>query len=473
MDNLETFIPIKPRQHQLQTIDFIVNNSSNKGCLINVDPGLGKTLSSLWALDLMIKSGKVKKCLIIAPLSTLGDNVWTKEMRQLPHIKYNIILGTNTKRLKALQSPSTIDFINIDGVTSLLKNKLLPCHYDMIIYDECTSLKNPSTSRWKLFFKYLKTLPECYSVIMTGTPVSNSPLEAWTLIKLVNPDFNIKYTRWKDLTCYKHDMWNYKPRKNAAQVIAHYLKPTLVIKSEGCLDLPPLQVIPYKIEMSKQQARFVEELKRKSLVKFAELDTTVSAFNPAVVTNKMMQALGGVIYDDVGGTVQLDFTERYNALFDIVSNNNAPTVVFCGYKAIQAELLRKFEHDGIKAAIVNGDVSSQERQVIFAKFNNNELDAIICHELTTSHGIDLTASNTIVYYLPIYSNELYRQSLARIRRISSEGRGHKTFRVFQFASTKWEEERYRILDTREELQENVRDIMLSLQNTNFETEEIL
>jgi len=463
---IQTYSNIQPREHQVQTVNFIVNNSNNKGCLVNVDPGLGKTLSSLWALDILMRMGKVKKCLVIAPLSTIGKNVWTKEMEQFPHLKYNVLLGTSAKKLKAVQTESHVDFINIDGVTSMIKSKELPLTYDMIIYDECTALKNPNTARWKLFFKYVKSFPN-YMVLMTGTPVSNSPVDAWPLIKLINEGFIFNYSKWRDLTCYKKDIWNYVPRSNAANTVATWLQPSLVIKSEDCLNLPALQIIPYKINISKQQAAFVEQLRKKCLVEF-EAEQSVSATNAAVMTGKVLQALGGVVYSDDGESIKLDFTERYNALLDIVSNNNSPTVVFCGYKSIQRELLIKFKAAGIRGAIVNGDVSNERRQEIFTKFNNHELDVIICHEKTTSHGIDLTASNTIVYYLPIYSNELYQQSLWRIRRISSEGRGHKTFRVFHFAATAWEESRYAVLDSRQELQEDTREIMQSLQQTNFE-----
>lgn len=469
------YTDIKPRDHQRKTVEFILDNYENKGCLINVDPGLGKTLSSLWALDVLIQSQKVKKCLIIAPLSTIGENVWLKEMKHLPHLKYNVLLGTKTRKQKLVNEESHIDFINIDGITAMLNSKTLPYHYDMIIYDECTALKNPKIftspdrtkmTRWGAFSKYVELLKP-YLVIMTGTPVSNTPVEAWTLIKMINPEFNIKYNKWRDLTCYKKDLWNYKPRKNAAEIIANHLKPTLVIKADTCLDLPPIQVIPYKIEMSAQQAKVVEKLKRECMLEFE--NATISAFNPAVITNKMMQALGGVVYADDGSSVKLDFTERYKALLDIVANNTAPTVIFCGYKAMQAELLKKLNSDGISGMIINGEVKNEERQIIFKKFDEGELKVIICHEKTTAHGIDLTTSNTIVYYLPIYSNELYQQSLKRIRRISSEGKGHTSFRVFHFASTKWEEKRYAILEDREKLQDDVRNIMLELQNTNFES----
>ena len=60
----------KPFAHQVDTSAFL---TLNRRAFVFNDPGTGKTFSALWAADYLMKLGKIRRCLILCPLSIMHD----------------------------------------------------------------------------------------------------------------------------------------------------------------------------------------------------------------------------------------------------------------------------------------------------------------------------------------------------------------------------------------------------------------
>lgn len=421
----------EPMEHQRNTAEFL---SLNKRALCLNAPGTGKTISSIWAADYLITAGEAKKVLIIAPLSTTKE-VWGRELKMhLPHRSFVICTGTRQKRLKLLDTPGVqYVIINHDGFTGLSKELN---DFDVVIYDEATALKTPSSQRYKVFFNWLKQ-HQPWLWLLTGTPISQTPADAWTLARLVeSPHVARSYTSFKETVMKKVSQFKWIPRPDALDTCKKALQPSIRFSLDECKDLPDTNFVNRATELTSQQKKAFKEMQDKAVTTFSE--GQVTAANTAVMLSKLLQICCGVVYGE-DTSIKIDAKERYATLTELLNEISDKVIVFVPLKGVQLWLQEKLLADGYDVALVNGDVGKKKRDEIFNNFQYTDTPKILlAHPKVAAHGLTLTAAKDIIWFAPIYSLEQYEQANARIRRLSTEG---KTT-VWHIAATKFEEELY-------------------------------
>lgn len=273
-----------PMEHQKETAAFL---TMHRRCLCLNAPGTGKSISSIWAADFLLTEGMVRKVLIIAPLSTLKV-VWGRELRHhLPHRSFEIIDGSRTKakRLELLEKPGLQYVImNHDCFTNMREHLE---GFDVVIYDEATALKTPGSQRFKVFYKWVAQ-HQPWLWLLTGTPISQSPSDAWTLARLVDsPSVPKSYTTFKDLVMQKVTQFRWVPRPDALETCRRVLQPSIRFSLDECKDLPQTNFVGRKTELTPVQAKAFKEMKEDACVAFAAGEVT--AANSAVLLSKLLQ----------------------------------------------------------------------------------------------------------------------------------------------------------------------------------------
>lgn len=429
---------VSPMEHQKETAAFLTMNK--KALCLNA-PGTGKTLSSLWAADFLLTEGVAKKVLIVAPLSTLKV-VWGREIRHhMPHRSFVICTGTRPKRIELLRTPGVqFVIINHDGFTNMYEHL---AGFDVVIYDEATALKTPGALRYRVFSKWL-SIHQPWLWLMTGTPISQSPVDAWTLAKLVDSQHVHKsYTTFKDRVMQKVTAFKWAPRPDALEVCKKVLQPSIRFSLDECKDLPDTNYVGRKTDLTPQQTHAFKEMQDKAMTVFS--GDTVSAANAAVMLGKLLQICCGVVYGETT-TIQVDASTRYDTLVDLLEEIGDKAIVFVPLKGVQQWLFDKLTADKYDVALVNGDTPKKERDQIFHDFQHTDTPKILlAHPKVASHGLTLTRARDIVWYAPIYSLEQYEQANARIRRLTTTG---KTT-IWHIWATKFEAELYRRLRTKQ------------------------
>ncbi len=425
----------KPMAHQVETAAFL---TINKRALCLNDPGLGKSISALWAADYLIEEGVAHRVLIVAPLSTVNV-VWAKELYQhFPHRSFAVLTGSRKQRLEKLEIPGLqFAIINHDGFTSIYKELV---DFDVVIYDEATALKTPSSQRFRIFSKWVNTHGP-WLWLLTGTPFSQSPVDAWALARLVNsPTVPRSFTTFKEMVMQRVSTFKWVPRKEALEICKQVLQPSIRFSLDECTDIPQTHYIDRETSLTVQQAKAFKQMQDWSLVQLGGTD--ISAANAAVMLGKLLQICCGVVYDGDGETVEIDAAPRYEALVELLEEIGDKTIVFCPLRSVQDWLQDKLTADGYDVAKVNGSTTKTERNVIFNDFQNSDrIQILLAHPKVAAHGLTLTRAKHIIWYAPIYSLEQYEQANARIRRISTEG---KTT-VWHIYATPFEQEMYRRL----------------------------
>jgi len=421
-------------EHQKETAAFL---TMHKRALCLNAPGTGKSISSLWAADFLLDQCVARKVLIVAPLSTVKV-VWANELRHhLSHRSFVVCTGSKQKRTELLETPGVqYVIINHDGFTTM-QHELTG--FDVVIYDEATALKSPSSQRYKIFSKWM-TKHKPWLWMMTGTPISQTPADAWTLSRLVDAPMCPKsYTSFKDMVMQKVSNFRWIPRHDALETCRKVLQPSIRFSLDECKDLPQTNFVGRKTELTKQQEKAFKDMKDKAVTIFSAGEVT--AANTAVMLSKLLQISCGVVYGD-GTTIAIDASERYNTLTELLTEIGDKAIIFVPLKGVQVWLRDKLTADGFDVAMVNGDTSKTARDQIFNDFQRTDKPQILlAHPKVAAHGLTLTRSKDIIWFAPIYSLEQYEQANARIRRLTTTG---KTT-VWHIWATGFEAELYRRL----------------------------
>jgi len=438
----------KPFIHQKHTVKFLLANP--RGFVLN-EMGTGKTLAALWACDILFCAKKIRKVLIISPLSTM-KSVWYNEiMLNMPHRKVAIAHGARPVRVSIIKSPvPEFTIINHDGIKSV-EDELIAEKFDIIIIDELTAYKSHSSERSKCMERIAKSVRAVWG--MTGEITPNSPLEAYFPTKIVNPSSKYLpkfFTQFRDACMTKINELVYVPKPIAPQIVAMCVQPAIRFTREQCLDLPDTMYQQMEVPLTPLQTLHYEAMRNSAMLATESGDVT--AVNAAVLLNKLLQISAGAVKNDVGDVIQIGCEPRVDQLEEIFKETpQKKLVVFATYRATIEMLDKELQKRGYKVRCIHGDVSQNLRANYIHEFQNGDLEILVLQPQSSAHGITLTAASTIVWFGLIPSNELFQQGNARIIRA---GQTRKTL-IVMFATTKAEKHIARILQTKGDMSREV------------------
>jgi len=198
----------KPFDHQKSTASFL---SLRKRAFCFNEAGTGKTSAAIWAADYLMSQGVIRRALIICPLSIMYSAWQADIFKTAMHRSAAVAYGTKDRREKIINGEYEFVVINFDGVATV-REAIEKAEFDLIIVDEANAYKTPTTKRWKTLARLL--MPTTWMWMMTGTPASQSPLDAYGLAKFVSPYRVPKfYTAWRDkvMMQYSRFRWEAKP----------------------------------------------------------------------------------------------------------------------------------------------------------------------------------------------------------------------------------------------------------------------
>ena len=406
----------KPFDHQKSTASFL---SLRKRAFCFNEAGTGKTSAAIWAADYLMSQGVIRRALIICPLSIMYSAWQADIFKTAMHRSAAVAYGTKDRREKIINGEYEFVVINFDGVATV-REAIEKAEFDLIIVDEANAYKTPTTKRWKTLARLL--MPTTWMWMMTGTPASQSPLDAYGLAKFVSPYRVPKfYTAWRDKVMVQYSRFRWEPKPSAKSEVFSALQPAIRFTKAECLDLPPVTYQTRMVPLSDQVAKYYKTLKNQLQIEAA--GEQISAVNAAVAMNKLLQLSGGAVYTDEHNVLEFDISPRLNALKEVLEETIRKVVVFVPYVHtidIVSEYLNK---EGYSTAIIRGDVSAGKRAEIIRQFQTQDTPRVlIVQPQSASHGVTLTAADTIVFWSPVVSVETYMQCVARIDRV---GQSHK------------------------------------------------
>lgn len=400
---------LKLYRHQEIALSYM---RSNNYFALFMEQGTGKTIPSLVRLLDLLKNKDIDNALVVAPKSALG--AWERDIELFEPMDQSIL-------------KKGITLINYDKVWRGEKKSPYYKSYGCIILDEAHFIKNRSSKRSKFLLK-IATMSN-YRYILTGTPIGNGQLEnIWSLYCFLDPYlqrgyvysriFGGSYRTFEDKYCILnmyHKPMSYIHVDELQDIINQY---SYRVKKVDCLDLP--EKLPDEV--------IKVDLKNKSLYKqlateSAILKYEVLADNPLSRLVKLRQLCSGYLKVDpeIGNDIEVE-TEKTTVLEELIEGfeEDKKLVIFAEFKYSIKKISNLLTKKKIKYVVLDGN---QKDKTIWRKFQMDEnIRIIVCQYQTASAGIDLYASDTIIYYEPTLRSTTLEQSRDRIHRTGQKNK---------------------------------------------------
>lgn len=383
-------------------------------CALLLDMGLGKTLSSLTAIDELLHTFEIiENVLVIAPLS-VAEKTWTDEIEKwdhLQHLTFSKVLGNPKQREEALFKKADVYLINRENVEWLVNYYQRNWPFKTVIIDELSSFKSSSAKRFKAL---RKVRPKMDRVIgLTGTPSPNSLMDLWAQMYLLDQGERLG----KTITQYRNKyfvpaqkngniVYSWQLIPGAEEAIYNKISDICVsMKAKDYLRLPPRTENIIELDLNPTSWKQYKELEREYVLELEETDVVAS--NAATLSNKLLQLSNGAVYDENGDGREIH-QEKLNALERVIEDAQGQSVlVFYQYQHDLERIQARFKQ--AKALNVSdGDIE---------KWNEGKIPLLLAHPQSAGHGLNLQKGGHIIVWFGLtWSLEFYQQANARLDR---------------------------------------------------------
>lgn len=397
----------------------------NPFCGLFLDMGLGKTVTVLTSVaQLIFDELEVERVIIIAP-KRVAENVWTSEQRKWEHLKglsISVVAGNERQRIAALKDKAHIYTVSRDNVDWLVRTFPGFFRGAMVVIDESSSFKAPSSMRFKALKRVQPTFGRC--VLLTGTPAPNTLADLWSQIWLLDRGERLGKTITVFRECFMQrghrGVWDIKMRDDAeAKIHAAIADIVISMKAEDYLDLPECITNDVEVVFPEKLMKQYRQFERDAVMQILETDGEVTAANAAELSTKLRQFAQGAVYDE-HREVHLIHELKLDALEEIVeAAQGRPVLVGYAFQHDRDRILERL------AAYRPVQMPKGDSGQVIDDWNAGRIRVLMMHPASGGHGLNLQAGgNRVVWFGLDWSLELYQQFIARLHR---QGKTEVTF----------------------------------------------
>ena len=407
------FIPHAYQQHCIEKIQEI------KKIGLFLDMGLGKTVTTLTAIkDLKYNRFQVRKVLVIAP-KKVAEGTWTKEKDKWDHTKMlrvSPVLGSLSKRIRALNTPADIYIINRENVVWLVDYYRNAWPFDMVVVDESSSFKSHTAKRFKALASmggHIDRLIE-----LTGTPSPNGLNDLWAQVFLLDGGERLgkRYTQFRERYFDPGDrgnnvIYNYKVKPGSEGSILEKISDICIsMKSEDYLQLPDVTYNQIPVVLDPKSSKAYYDLEKKMVLALPEAEEEISVTSAAALSNKLLQLANGALYDEDHNVHEVHNCKIEAFVELIESLQGKPALVFYNYQHDKDRILKALKDSGLRVRELKTTQDEDD-------WNSREIDILLTHPASSAYGLNLQqGGNHVIWFGLNWNYELYTQANKRLHR---------------------------------------------------------
>ena len=381
---------------------------------------MGKTITTLTAVkELKYNRFLVRKVLVIAP-KKVAEGTWTKEAAKWDHTKMlrvSPILGSQTKRIRALNTPADLYIINRENVCWLVDYYRNSWPFDMVVVDESSSFKSHSAKRFKALASVCPRIDRM--VELTGTPSPNGLADLWSQIFLLDAGERLgkRYTQFRE-RYFQPDkrgadgmVYSYEAKPGTEASILEKISDICIsMKAEDYLELPDIVYHEIPVELDKKSAKAYYELEREMVLQLPEDDEMISVTSAAALSNKLLQLANGAIYDE-DRQVHEVHSCKIEAFMELIESlQGKPVLVFYNYQHDRERILTALSGTKLRVRELK---NTQDED----GWNAREIDVLLTHPASSAYGLNLQqGGNHVIWFGLTWNYELYTQANKRLHR---------------------------------------------------------
>tara|TARA_R100000149_G_scaffold39039_1_gene15040 strand:+ start:2188 stop:3627 length:1440 start_codon:yes stop_codon:yes gene_type:complete len=427
----------QPYKHQL---DALEKSWDKNFFALFMDMGTGKSKVLIDTIAMLYDKGKIDSALIIAPKGVYRN--W--ERKELPthlpdHIEANIVVWSPQKTKKKLAELATLNepsdklqifLMNVEALSSSrgewFASKFILCHKAMLAVDESTTIKSRTANRTKNLIKISRNAP--YRRILTGSPVTKSPLDLYTQCEFLEHyilghssfwTFQNRYAKMIRKTMGAHSFNHIVGYQNLEELNGIIEPFSFRVRKEDCLDLPDKVYTQRSVELTKEQRVLYDQMK-KNAMSVIENEGIMSASTVLTQILRLQQVCSGFAKLEDGRIVKVA-NNKLPELLSVLEETDGKVIIWGNFtydlELIQQELMKTYGADSVE--LFYGNTPAEQRQLIVERFQdpNDPLRFFVGQPRTGGYGLTLTEANTVIYYSNGYDLEVRLQSEDRAHRI--------------------------------------------------------
>lgn len=407
-----TFTPAPPQQIMIDHLRRVPN------ALCFVGLGIGKTASMLYRLSEMFLNGEAVAALVLAPLRVI-NLTWKNEIEQWSQFSWMKWANLRTEHgqcafLNGKAHIYGINFESIPSLVSLVERRRGTIPYDVLVIDESTKCKNPSSKRVNLFRRKVPRVERNWAA--TGTPVPNNNRELFAQARLVDGGARLGTSYTHFLQEYFHvttysGFPKYEEKNGAASKLEAKLADiTVTLKSSDWLDLPDQVVEDVEIQFDRELMDKYKTLEKELIIELRQ-GKTINVASAAALVTKLLQFTSGEVYYDEKKHHPIH-NLKFEALKGVVKKEGNLLIAYI-FKHEEARLREQFPEAKFFADAKN----ETQQQQLLKDWNAKKIKMLCAHPASIAHGINLQhGGNAIVWISRTYSREMTEQFIARLWR---------------------------------------------------------
>ena len=405
----------RPYDYQRTATQWILQHPR---CGLFLDMGLGKTVSTLTAVQQLIDDCEVEKVLVVAP-KKVAETTWTTEAEKWEHLsglRVVKVMGTERQRKLALEKPGDVYVIGRDSFVWLCGQYGGALPFDVLVIDELTSFKSSKSLRFKAMRIATPTVRRVIG--LTGTPAPNGLVDLWAQIYCLDMGERLgkSVSRYKETYFDVHKWNNIEVRSDCKPGCEKIIRDKIAdiclsMQAKDYLQLPDLLVHTERVELSAPVMAKYSQFEKEKVLEFktehGDEPANVLANSAAGLLNKLAQFANGAVYDEEKNVHEVH-DEKLDRLAEIVEAANSPVLVFYQYRHDIDRIARKLK--GYRVVAYQG-----EQQLL--EWNAGKIDVLLAHPANTAYGLNMQAGgHYIVWFGTGWNLELYQQANARLHR---------------------------------------------------------
>jgi SNF2 family DNA or RNA helicase len=403
------------------------------------DMGTGKSFMVINNIAMLYDTGEINAALIVAPKGVYRNWMDTELPKHLPtHVVHRTALWSPTPRkaeqeamdkLFEVSEDLKILIMNIEAFSTekgvRFANRFLLCHHVFMVIDESTTIKTHTATRSKNAAKVGKAAR--YKRIMTGSPVTKSPMDLFQQCEFLSPDclevssyyaFQARYAVTVERNLSTHSFKQVVGYRRLDELQEKLDKFAFRVTKDECLDLPDKLYTKREVELTEEQIKAYGQMKAMALAQFNQ--GVVSTVNALTQIMRLHQIVCGHVKLDTGEVLSLP-NKRVDELLAIAEETAGKIIIWANYRhdieAIKIALSKEYGMNAV--GTYYGDTEPDERQRVVREFQDpeSELRFFVGNPKTGGYGLTLTAASVVVYFSNSFDLEVRLQSEDRAHRI--------------------------------------------------------
>lgn len=357
--------------------------------------------------------------MVIAP-KKVAEGTWTREADKWDHTKMlrvSPVLGSQAKRIKALNTPADLYIVNRENVVWLVDYYRNAWPFDMVVVDESSSFKSHSAKRFKALASvgdHIERLVE-----LTGTPSPNGLDDLWAQIFLLDGGERLgkRYT-WFRERYFQPDkrgadgmVYSYEAKPGSEEGILEKISDICIsMKAEDYLQLPDITYHEIPVEMDPKARKAYTDLEREMVLQLPEDEDDISVTSVAALSNKLLQLANGAIYDEDRNVHEIHNCKIEAFMELIESLQGKPALVFYNYQHDRTRILKALEKTGLRIRELKTPQDEDD-------WNARKIDILLTHPASSAYGLNLQqGGNHVIWFGLTWNYELYTQANKRLHR---------------------------------------------------------